>query len=220
MRTPRAVLFDLDGTVADTIGDIVLGLNTARAERGLAPATEEQVRRWVGDGAPKLIARSLGTEDVDAPGVAPLLDALKRGYIRVSGTCSQVLPGVLELVRDLRERGVRVALTTNKPRYATDVFLERMGLAPEFDVVLTPQDVDGRHKPDPAMFFAAAAALDVAPPDCLIVGDGTADVLGGRAAGMPVVAVTGGYGDPARLLEAGPTHTIRETRELRGLLER
>jgi phosphoglycolate phosphatase len=197
---PDAVLLDLDGTVADTLADIATALDAARAAEGLATVADPQcVRRWIGHGARKLVARSLGTEDVEAPGVAELLATFRRLYPDISGRHSELYPGVRELIEELRTRGVGVALTTNKPREATHVFLEQIDAAALFDTVWTPDDVDGHVKPDPAMFLAAAEAMGVEPSRCVVIGDGDADIGGARRAQIPVVAVLGGFGDPARL---------------------
>lgn len=197
---PQALLLDLDGTVADTLEDIAIALDTARRAVGLRAIRDRaRIRTWVGHGARKLVARSLGTEDTGAAGVATLLAAFRDVYPDISGKHSRLYPGVREMLQRLRDRGVRITLTTNKPHAPTAVFLERAGVAALFDGVWTPDDVGGRVKPDPAMFLAAAHAVGVAPERCVVIGDGDADVHGARAAGMRVVAVLRGFGDPARL---------------------
>jgi len=199
-----AVLLDLDGTVADTLEDIAVALDTARTAEGLpAVADRALIRSWIGHGARRLVARSLGTEDVETEGVASLLATFRRVYPDLSGRRSRLFPGVRDMLLRLRARGVPTALTTNKPREPTHVFLARVDAAALFDAVLTPDDVDGRVKPDPAMFLAAATALGAPPAECVVVGDGDADVDGARAAGMRVVAVLDGFGRRDLLLARG-----------------
>jgi phosphoglycolate phosphatase len=217
---PDALLLDLDGTIADTLADIAVALDAARAAESLPPVGDRaQVRSWIGHGARKLVARSLGTEDVEAPGVAQLLTTFRRLYPEISGRHSQLYPGVRELLERLRARGLPLGLTTNKPREATHVFLEQLGAASLFDAVFTPDDVDNRVKPDPAMLIAAAGALGVPVGHCLLVGDGDADVNGARAAGMPVVAVLDGFGNRDALLALGADAYVERLTDAESLLK-
>ncbi len=215
-RPPAAVLFDLDGTVADTLADIVTALDAARAAEGHPPVGDPAlVRSWIGDGARALCARSLGSEDVTLPAARRLRDAFRAVYPSISGRLSRPYDGVVPLCDELRAAGRRTALTTNKPRVATRAFLDVHALHARFDAVVTPDDVGDRPKPDPALFLRAAELLACAPADCLVVGDGAADVLGARAAGMRVVAVLGGYGDADRLRALAPDLCVTYAAELR-----
>lgn len=217
---PDAVFFDLDGTVADTLVDIAVALDAARAEHGLEPVADPpRVRTWIGHGARKLIARSLGTEDVDAEGVAEIMVTFRRVYRGISGRHSDLYPGMREFLADLRARGVKTALTTNKPREATDEFLSQCGVTELFDAVATPDDVGGLTKPSPAMLFLAARLVDVAPARCLLIGDGDADIGGARAAGMPVIAVLGGFGDPDALRLLSADAYVERATDARPLLD-
>lgn len=212
---PDAVLFDLDGTLVDSLDDIAHALNAARVESGLTPVDRESVRGWIGGGAIRLVARSLGTEDESAPGVAEMLRRFLGIYGAESGARSPVLPGVGDLLDRLLTRGVRLACTTNKPADATDLVLRASGLAPYFAAVVTP-DTLGVRKPDARFFREALARLgDVAPDRALVVGDGVPDIAGGRGIGAPTVAVLGGYGDRKALVAAGPDHVVEATGDLR-----
>jgi phosphoglycolate phosphatase len=216
---PRAVLFDLDGTLADTLPDIALTLDQARRAVGLEPVADPvRVRGWVGSGARLLVARSLGTDDPRAPEVERLLAAFRRIYPEHSGRLGDLYPGIRALLADLRARGVPLALVTNKPREATGAFLKRRDIDGALDVWLTPDDVDDRPKPDPAMLLEAARRLGVPPAACLLVGDGLADVGAARAAGLPVLAVLGGYTQPAALRAAGADACVERAADLAGLL--
>lgn len=210
-----AIFFDLDGTLVESLPDIAHALGLAREHRGLPAVAQDDVRTWIGNGARILVARSLGTDDGEAPGVDELLATFREVYRGVSGDRAALYPGVDALLRDLRGRGLRVALTTNKPRDATDVLLRRLGATALFDSIQTPDDVSGRVKPDPAMLLAAARECDVDPGRCLLVGDGTADVLGARAAGMRVAAVLEGYGDPLRLRALRPDWCVNRAVDVR-----
>jgi len=216
---PGAVLFDLDGTVLESLPDIHHALSAARDRLGLPSVTPEQVRRWVGNGARRLVSRSLGTEDENADGVDALLAAFRDAYTESSGAYAHAFPGVGDLIDRLHSAGIRVACSTNKPRYAAEIGLARLGLDVWFDTLTTPDDVDGRTKPDPALFLLAAERLEVAPADCLVVGDGPADVVGARNAGMRVAAVLGGYGDAAELRALAPDLVLETAADLRAVLD-
>lgn len=211
----RAVLFDLDGTLVDSLPDIVTGLNRARADFDLPPADDASIRGWIGDGARRLVARSIGTEDEEAHGVAELYARLRAHYSVVSGLESRLYPGVGALLRDLSDRGFGIACVTNKPDIATTPLLDKLGVTELFGSVVCPETVDGRRKPAPDAVLHALRELDVAPPDALMVGDAVPDIRSARAAGVRVAAVLGGYGDPDVLRAAGPDFTLERTSDLR-----
>lgn len=196
---PRAVLFDLDGTLTDSLPDIHWALDTARRELGLPGVTIEATRGWVGCGAAMLVARSLGHSDERAPDVRRVLDVFLRRYEAHADDRSVVYPGVLAALDALRARGVQLAVTTNKPSGACAALLRGLGLSDRFDAVVTP-DVCGVRKPDPAFVRFALERLGVAAADAIVVGDGMPDVQAAQGAGVRCVALLDGYGDRAALL--------------------
>jgi phosphoglycolate phosphatase len=213
---PDAVLFDLDGTLVDSLDDIAHALNAARADAGLDPSPRDRVRGWIGGGAGKLVARSLGHEDETSQDVPALLARFLHVYGTESGTRSPLLPGAAALLDALAARGVLLACTTNKPAAATDLVLRALGIADRFGAVVTPDTIPGVRKPDARFFGEALARLGgIAPARALVVGDGVPDVAGGRALGAPTVAVLGGYGDRDALLAAGPDFVVEATADLR-----
>ncbi|MHC5010267.1 MAG: HAD family hydrolase [Planctomycetota bacterium] len=216
--SPAAVLFDLDGTLADTLEDIMAALNATRREAGLAPVDDTAlVRSWVGRGAPRLMACSLG-EGADPETVHELVTVFRGLYPALSGRHARPMPGVVALLDALRARGVPLAVTTNKPRAATLTLLDALALRDRFQAVLTPDDVEDRTKPDPAMLVEAARRLGVDVADCLLVGDGTADVEAARACGMPVAVVLDGYSPPDELRSAGADLYFATIRDLKAHL--
>ncbi|MCG3133045.1 MAG: N-acetylmuramic acid 6-phosphate phosphatase [Planctomycetes bacterium] len=214
IAVPKAVLFDLDGTLVDSLPDIAHAINKTRREHGLPEAATDTVRSWIGGGAARLVARSLGTEDEDDPAVAAHLRRFLDIYSTESGPLSPMIPGARALLDALAARGVRLACTTNKPGAATDLVLSSLGIRPLFGAVVTPDSMRGARKPDPRFFAEAMAALCVDPPDALVVGDGVPDVAGARSAGLPSVAVLGGYGDRDALAAAGSTWTVETVADL------
>lgn len=201
--SPAAILFDLDGTLADTLEDIMAAMNATRRAAGLATIEDEDlVRSWIGRGAPRLLACSLGA-GADPVQVDGLVRIFRRLYPAVSGEHARLMPGVEELLDRLAARACPLAVATNKPRAATLVLLDALGIRQRFHAVLTPDDVQDRTKPDPAMLLETARQLGVAPGDCLLVGDGPADIEGARSCGMPVAAVLDGFSPPEELLSLG-----------------
>lgn len=211
---PRAVLFDLDGTLSDSLPGIAWSLNAGRADLGHEPVTEECVRGWLGDGAARLAARSLGIDDLHDPRVRELTGVYLGHNERGAAARTRLYPGTREILAALRGRGVRLALTTNKPRTATAILLREIDFGTGFDAVVTPEDA-GAHKPDPRFIDAALRALGVAAGESIVVGDGVPDILAAHAAGVRSVALLGGYGDPQALVAAGPTWTARDVADVR-----
>lgn len=216
---PEAVLLDLDGTLVDSLDDIAWALNVARREAGIAAAARETVRGWIGGGAARLVARSLGAEDESDARVGPMLARFLEVYGTESGPRSPLYDGAAELLDFLASRGVRLACTTNKPRRATELVLESRAIRARFTAVVTPDCLRGVRKPAPEFFEEALRRLGgVAPSGALVVGDGVPDVRGARACGIPVVAVLGGYGDRAALLAEGPDFAVERVADVLALL--
>jgi phosphoglycolate phosphatase len=210
---PRAVLFDLDGTLSDSLPDIHAALDTARRELGLPGVTPEQVRGWVGCGAAMLVAHSLGHDDETAPDVRRVLPRFLAIYESHADERSTLYPGVGEALDLLRAHGVRLAVTTNKPARAADALLAGLGVLERFEVVVTP-DLAGTRKPDAAFIRFALERLGVAAGDALVVGDGLPDLHAARGAGVACVALLGGYGDKAALLADGPEFVAEDVAEV------
>jgi len=217
-KLPRAVLFDLDGTLSDSLPDIAWSLNQARIDHGFVPVTDGQVRGWVGGGAETLVARSIGAADERDPRVARLLAAFLGHYEAHACERSRLYDGVVDLLEFLEERGVSTACTTNKPEVAARGLLVGLEVMSRFDALVTPETCGGVKKPDARFMEKALSLLDIPAEDALVVGDGVQDVLAAKNAGIRVVAVLGGYGDPAALRAAGADDYVDSMSELNTLL--
>jgi phosphoglycolate phosphatase len=200
------VLFDLDGTLLDTVAAISTGLNRALAEQGLGPMPQGQVRDMIGGGGPILIKRALAWLGVALPegDQAALLQRYFLHYERVETGAehsARIYPGATEALEWLHRLGLKLAVVTNKPQKLALGLLQRLGLTQWIQVVLGGDSCE-RRKPDPQPLQAACAAMRIEPGQALMVGDSVNDVLAARAAGMPVVCVPYGYNegnDPRQL---------------------
>lgn len=206
----KAVLFDLDGTLVDSAPDLALSVAHALTAVGVPAPGLEEVRKYIGEGAQKLLHRSL-TRDPDGVAEETLFHAASRLFFDhyAANLCvqSRLYPGVVATLKRLRQRGCHFACVTNKPARYTAPLLEALGLSGFFTVSVSGDSLP-RKKPDPAPLQFAATALGMATADCTMVGDTVTDIAAARNAGMPVIAVDYGYGDPEALAAAAPDRLV------------
>lgn len=202
-------MVDLDGTMVDTLGDFRVALNAMLADLPPPYASQQvdqaTVERLVGKGSEHLI-KSVLTLFADAPAEAVYDEAwssYQRHYARVNGQFSEVYPGVLNGLQQLKARGLRLACLTNKPTAFAHTLLREKGLDQFFDMTLGG-DAFEKKKPDPLPLTKTCAALGTRPECTLMIGDSSNDAQAARAAGCPVVLVTYGYnhGAPVRAVDA------------------
>lgn len=206
----RAVLFDLDGTLVDSLDDIAMAAQAVRTATGLPPLAVDRVRSFVGDGARRLVARTLA-DDPQAPAAAaggdPALDAamahFHAAYSAGLVRSTRCYPGIPDLLARLQAQGQALAVVTNKPEGYSHAILEALGLARYFSVVVGGDSLPVA-KPAAAPVLHALAALGVPAASGVMVGDGRNDVLAAAAAGVASVLVTWGY-DCAGALASGAT---------------
>jgi phosphoglycolate phosphatase len=197
--TLRAVLFDLDGTLLDTVDAIAAALNLALAESLLAPLAVAQVREMIGRGAPLLIERAVAQlgAPMDEAAQAVVLQRYLQHYECIeagAGRSARVYPGVRDCLQQLHRQGLRLAVVTNKHKHLAGGLLERLALSEWIDVLIGG-DSCARRKPDPQPLQVACEAMQVKPAEALMVGDSVNDVLAARAAGLAVVCVPYGYNE-------------------------
>ena len=193
--SPRAVLFDLDGTLLDTIADLADAANLMLAELGRPARTPAEIHSFVGKGIPNLVWRCLteGARATEAE-VETAVAVFRRHYAVVNGASTTIYPGVVETLQTLRARDVRLAVVTNKAEAFTLPLLERMEIAHYFDTVVSGDTLPVK-KPDPATVRLAGARPGVTPTEALMIGDSANDALAAQGAGMPVLLVTYGYSE-------------------------
>ncbi len=203
-QLPALVLFDLDGTLVDSVPDLADAIDTMLQGEGLAPAGEAQVRQWVGNGARMLVRRALawGMGLADGEEIEPArFDAAHQGFLSAYRTRfhrrTLLYPGVRDCLEQLHAAGVPMGLVTNKPEEFIAPLLKHFEIAPYFRLSLGGDSLAAK-KPDPLPLRHACEAFGVPPAQCLMVGDSRNDILAARACGMPVVALSYGYnhGEP------------------------
>jgi 2-phosphoglycolate phosphatase len=188
---PGAVLFDLDGTLADTAPDLGAALNRLRAERGLAELPVTAVRPYASMGARGLLHVGFGLAPED-PGYTELRDAFLEYYAGELSVRTRLFPEMGELLAALEARGLRWGIVTNKVARFTDRIVAALGLSDRVSCVVSG-DTTAHTKPHPDPLLHAATQLGLAPAQCCYVGDDLRDVQAARAAGMRSVAVEYGY---------------------------
>lgn len=210
-----AVMFDLDGTLADTLADIAAAANHALARLGHEPIDTQRYRYLAGQGLAWLMTHALGGALADQ---AEQGMALFRAYY-ADHYMDRTRPyeGVPELLDELTGRGLSLAVLSNKPHAATCAVIERIFARWRFDAVRGDTG-QAPLKPDPASALAIAAELGVPPGRWLYVGDTKVDMQTATAAGMLPVGVLWGFRDEAELRGSGAQAIIRQPAELTGLL--
>lgn len=188
----RAVLFDFDGTLADTAPDLGGALNRLRAQHALAPLPLETVRPYASSGARGLLRVGFGLGPGDA-NYDEMRQAFLDNYEAAICVETKLFPGIAELLAHLEERGIAWGIVTNKAARFTDRLVELLGLAERVSCVVSG-DTTPHMKPHPAPLLAAAERLALAPGQCGYVGDDLRDIIAAQAAGMVSIAVEYGYG--------------------------
>jgi phosphoglycolate phosphatase len=195
---PKAILFDFDGTLADSFLAITESVNHVRSLHGLEPLTVEQVRPFVGWGPGTLL-----NETVPAGDPAANATAYREHHPSVLASGTRLLPGAHDLLSALHAAHCRTAVTSNKPRVFTAELLRLLGIDGLVTLVVGPEDVP-RPKPAPDMLVAALERLEVRPADALYIGDMTIDITTAKEAGVPIWVVGTGVQGRATLEAAGP----------------
>jgi 2-phosphoglycolate phosphatase len=209
---PRAVVFDLDGTLVDAYAAIHESLGVVLAAFGRPPVMREETRRMVGQGLEALVGKAVGEENV-AEGVR----LFRERYERVGLEATRLLPGAEVVTRRLFERGIGLAIASNKPAAFTRPLLEALGLSGRFGFVAGPDD-GFPPKPAPHMVFMALGALGVPARDAVFVGDMPIDVATARAAQIPIIALPTGSATREELLACSPDAIVENLEALLPLL--
>jgi phosphoglycolate phosphatase len=191
------VIIDLDGTLLDTAADLAAAVNAMLAELGGPVLPVGQVARYVGKGAEVLVHRALtGRVEgrADAARFEPAMRAFLSHYRRENGRSARLYPGAREGLEAMRDKGLRLAVVTNKPAAFTVPLLAMTGIAGFFELVVSGDTV-ARKKPDPMPMRHVCERFALPPQRMVAIGDSMNDAIAARAAGIPVMAVPYGYNE-------------------------
>jgi phosphoglycolate phosphatase len=205
----KAVIFDLDGTLVDSLEDIASALGGALTDAGLARPPIELVRGWIGDGAHSLVRRAVdGRADVDA-----VLASFRERYRAKPIVHTRLYAGVAAALDELAAPGRSFAVLSNKPHELTKAIADQLLGAWPFAAVFGHR-AGMPLKPDPTPALVAADELGVPPARCAFVGDSAIDIETARAAGMRAIAVSWGFRDRAELVAAQADALVDHPRQL------
>ncbi|MTI15479.1 phosphoglycolate phosphatase [Sansalvadorimonas verongulae] len=203
-QMPQLVMFDLDGTLVDSVPDIVTATDAMLEELGKPAAGTDKVRVWIGNGIAKLVQRALRdaqlhewAEDMTSPEFLRAKDLFDRAYDESCGHYSVVYDGVYECLNALKSLNVDMAVITNKSERFTGNLLQQLGLDNYFSQVVSGDTLPLR-KPDPAPLIHVMTQAEVSKEHTLMVGDSRHDIAAAKAAGVQCVGVPYGYnhGEP------------------------
>lgn len=211
------VLFDLDGTLLDTIGDLAVSMNRALAAGGLPVHEVAAYREFVGEGAVRLAERVLPEGLRGTQAQHELLQRFTADYAGNWDTTTATFPGIDALLAELTRRGVVLAVLSNKPDRYMSAIRERFFSGYKFSH-FQGQLPDGPRKPDPSGALRIAGDNGMAPEAFLYVGDSDVDMQTARAAGMRACGVLWGYRGQEELLINGAAHIVARPQDIIALL--
>ena len=208
----KAVIWDLDGTLLNTLDDLAASTNAALLKNDLPQRTTDEVRRFVGNGVRRLIEQAVPEQGEKHPKFQQVLDDFVAHYGAHSRDNTRPYDGIMEALEQLTEMGAMHAIVSNKIDFAVkalsqDYFPGRMKSA-------VGDDPSRRKKPAPDSVLEAMRQMGVTAEECVYVGDSDVDVITARNAGIPCVAVTWGFRDEQCLKDAGAEHIAHTAEEL------
>jgi phosphoglycolate phosphatase len=215
----RATIFDLDGTLLDTLDDIANAANRVLAARGFPTHPNPNYRTFIGEGVVKLMLRALPETHQDEATIKACVGAYVQEYEQTWKVQTKPYAGVPEMLDALVVLGLKLAVLSNKPDRFTQRCVSELLAKWAFDVVLGASDKFPR-KPNPASAIETARRLGVPPAECLYVGDSGTDMQTARAAGMCAVGALWGFRGQEELLKDGAQLLINKPSEVLDLLKR
>ena len=212
MEKIKAVVFDLDGTLLDTLDDLAASTNAALEQNGLPVRTTQEVRSFVGNGIGNLIARAMPEQGKDHPQYQAVLDAFVAHYAEHSRDCTRPYDGIMDMLDALDQKGVKLAIVSNKVDFAVKelsalYFGQRM-------LAAIGDHPSRARKPAPDSVFTALQIMGVSVEEAVYVGDSDVDVFTAHNAGLPCCAVTWGFRSEESLAEAGADYVAHTPKEL------
>ncbi len=218
MKNKQLLIFDLDGTLIDSVPDLAYATNAVLSELGRATFDEDTVRHWVGNGAKKLVERALSGGDVLDPNLSEqtVQQALQRFFVHYAEhTCvnTQAYEGVSQGLQRLKQAGFTLALVTNKPAQFLPAIFTAMNWQNLFSLTLGGDSLPVK-KPDPAPLLHVCEQLGFSTQQTYMVGDSKNDILAGHNANIDTLALTYGYNYGQDIRLENPTHTFENFTDL------
>jgi phosphoglycolate phosphatase len=208
-----AYLFDLDGTLIDTVPDIDAALNHCLQQAGINGVEQSLTRHWIGHGSRTLIRQALQHQHVAETDIDALQSVFLAYYKNSIATHSQIYPGVIDTLQAMKNRGAKLAVVTNKLTELSIPLLEQIGMFDYFDLVVCG-DTASAAKPDPAPVNLCLDTFALAAEAALFVGDSDTDVKAAQAAGVDVVCMRDGYNHGVDVTTLGANGVIDQFTEL------
>ena len=197
LKNKKLLIFDLDGTLIDSSGDLALAVNHTLKTLNLPTYDVDTIHHWVGNGAEILVKRALsGSSTIDTTleesywreALSILLDFYSKNLTVETVT----YPNVPTTLKTLKERGYRLAIVTNKPYPFVEPILKKFGLEDLFELILGGDSLE-KKKPDPMPLLYVCQKLDISPSESVMIGDSKNDILASKSANMDSIGVTYGY---------------------------
>ena len=212
MKAYKVFVFDLDGTLLDTLDDLYHSVNEALRVYGLPLRTREEVRAFVGNGIVKLMERAVGIPN--HPNLAEIVAEFKRYYKEHCTDYTKPYEGITPLLQTLKEKGIKTAVVSNKADFAVKMLAKDY-----FDGLLLAavgENEEGgvRKKPAPDSLFFVMEALGATAEETVYIGDSETDVATAKNAGVACISVTWGFRDRDLLIESGATTFVDEPKEI------
>jgi phosphoglycolate phosphatase len=206
-------IFDLDGTLLDTLTDLAASCNYALRTHGMPEHSIDDVRRFVGNGVRKLMERAIPDGDAN-PDFEATFATFREHYMVHSLDTTKPYPGIMDALAELKARGCRLAVVSNKMMAAT-VELCKYFFPETIEVAIGENEAEGiRKKPAPDTVFAALKQLGVSGDNAVYVGDSDVDLATAHNSGLPCISVLWGFRDRKFLLDHGATTFITSPKEL------
>ncbi len=211
----KAIIFDLDGTLTDSLYDLVESTNFALRQMGWPERTTAEVKAFVGNGVRRLLEKAV-PEEAEELEFDECLQIFQEHYVEHCQDHTSIYPGVEDMLKELRARGYKTAIVSNKMQKGVNQ-LYRALFSETIDLAIG-ESKEMRRKPFPDMVYKALKKLDVAPEDAIYVGDSEVDMATARNAGLPCISVLWGFRDRDYLREIGAFRMVETPAEILDLV--
>lgn len=209
------LIFDLDGTLADTIEDVTRAINHAMKKMDLPEKTPDEIRFAIGPGQAEFMNYLFTKDVVDKIDSEQFISLFRDYYWKNSVVNTTLFPGIMDILDTFKEKHLTVA--SNKPKPFVLKILEELAVKDRFELIFCPEDVTSP-KPHPEMIVKTMKHIGSSPQNTLMIGDTDKDIAAGRGAGVVTCGVAYGYGDNQKLMDQNPDHFIQSAIEIKDIV--